>query len=282
MSYTYDKHTPFRTHFSEYAPRWDALAHLRREDGILEIRFHTEDGPARFCEAMHAGYLGLLFDISHDPDTELVIVTGTGDSYLSTADEEMSFASVEYRSSVTYDWWYLNATRVPLAWLDIPVPVICAVNGPYTIHPESVLLSDYIIAGDNAFTVDRHLLGAGAAPVDGINILYEKLLGPNAGRALLMNGGVIDARRALELGIVAEVVPHGTELERAWEFAREYLRNVTSRMVRRMTREALTQSLREAFMKDIRSSLAHECYSSELRLGVDPEAGHQNMVAADR
>jgi enoyl-CoA hydratase/carnithine racemase len=280
MSYIYDKHTPFRTYLEEYAPRWDGMAHLRRDNGILEVRFHTDNGPARFCEAMHAGQLGLLLDISHDPDTELVIVTGTGSTYLALSDEEMSFVDIEYSSNVTYDWWYLNATRVPLAWLDVPVPVICAVNGPYTIHPESVLLSDYIIAADTAYTVDRHLQDAGCAPIDGINILYDKLLGPNAGRALLMNGGVIEAKRAHELGMVAEVVPAGEELDRAWQFARDYLTKVPSRIVRRMTRETFTQPLREAFMKDIRSSLVHECYSSVLRTDATPDAGHQNMVAS--
>lgn len=279
MSYVYDKRKPYRTYLEEYAPKWDGMAHLRRdENGILEVRFHTEDGPVRFCEAIHSGYLGLCHDISHDPDNEIVILTGTGDSFVALSDPEMSTVFPKYTTSVTYDWWYLTATRVPLAWLDIPVPVICALNGPITIHPESVLLSDYIIAGDNALTVDRHIQDAGCAPVDGVNILYEKLLGVNAARALLLNSGVIDAQRGKELGIFAEVVPHGTELDRAWAFARDLLKRVPSRMVRRMTREVFTQSLREAFMKDIRSSLCHECYSSELRTDSKPEEGHKNMI----
>ena len=279
MPYVYDKRKPYRTYLEEYAPKWDGMAHLRRdENGILEVRFHTEDGPVRFCEAIHSGYLGLLHDISHDPDNEIVILTGTGDSFVALSDPEMSVEFPSYTTSVTYDWWYLTATRVPLAWLDIPVPVICALNGPITIHPESVLLSDYIIAGDNALTVDRHIQDAGCAPVDGVNILYEKLLGVNAARALLLNSGVIDAQRGKELGIFAEVVPHGTELDRAWEFAKDLMKRVPSRMVRRMTREVFTQSLREAFMKDIRSSLCHECYSSELRTDSKPEEGHKNMI----
>ena len=279
MPYVYDKRKPYRTYLEEYAPKWDGMAHLRRdENGILEVRFHTEDGPVRFCEAIHSGYLGLLHDISHDPDNEIVILTGTGDSFVALSDPEMSVEFPTYTTSVTYDWWYLTATRVPLAWLDIPVPVICALNGPITIHPESVLLSDYIIAGDNALTVDRHIQDAGCAPVDGVNILYEKLLGVNAARALLLNSGVIDAQRGKELGIFAVVVPHGTELDRAWEFAKDLMKRVPSRMVRRMTREVFTQSLREAFMKDIRSSLCHECYSSELRTDSKPEEGHKNMI----
>lgn len=130
MAYTYDKYHPYRTQLEEYAPKWDGMAHLKRKDGILEVRFHTDDGPVRFCEAIHTGYLGLCHDISHDPDNEIVILTGTGDSFVSLSDPEMSTVFPKYTSSVTYDWWYLTATRVPLAWLDIPVPVICALNGP--------------------------------------------------------------------------------------------------------------------------------------------------------
>ena len=282
MAYKYNKYEPFRTYLEDYAPKWDDVAHLRREDGILEVRFHTNDGPALFCEAMHKAYIGLLFDISNDPENEIIIITGTGDSYLSLSDPEMSFKHVEYESSVTYDWWYYTATRVPMAWIDTPVPVICACNGPFTIHPESVLLSDYIIAGENAYTVDRHMQDAGCAPIDGVNILYDKLLGPNAGRAMLLNGGIIDAQRGKELGIFAEVVPHGQELERAWEFARELMEKVPSRMVRRMTRETFMQPLREEFTKYIRSSLCHECYSSELRKDADPESGHQNMIDKEK
>ena len=282
MAYKYNKYEPFRTYLEDYAPKWDDVAHLRREDGILEVRFHTNDGPALFCEAMHKAYIGLLFDISNDPENEIIIITGTVDSYLSLSDPEMSFKHVEYESSVTYDWWYYTATRVPMAWIDIPVPVICACNGPFTIHPESVLLSDYIIAGENAYTVDRHMQDAGCAPIDGVNILYDKLLGPNAGRAMLLNGGIIDAQRGKELGIFAEVVPHGQELERAWEFARELMEKVPSRMVRRMTRETFMQPLREEFTKYIRSSLCHECYSSELRKDADPESGHQNMIDKEK
>ena len=91
MPYVYDKRKPYRTYLEEYAPKWDGMAHLRRdENGILEVRFHTEDGPVRFCEAIHSGYLGLLHDISHDPDNEIVILTGTGDSFVALSDPEMS------------------------------------------------------------------------------------------------------------------------------------------------------------------------------------------------
>lgn len=281
MAYKYDKYHPYRTYLEDYAEKWAGMAKLTRDElGILTVQFHTDDGQVRFCEAIHTGYKGLTHDIANDPDNELVILTGTGDSFISLSDTELSTTHFPtYTNSVTYDWWYLTATRVPLCWLDIPVPVVCALNGPITIHPESVLLSDYIIAGDNAYTIDRHLKDAGAAPIDGVDIIYDRLLGPNRSRAMLMNGdiGKIDAQKGYELGIFAEVVPHGTELARAQEFARDYVTRV-QRPVRRMTRETLVQPWREVLTQRIRSSLCHECYSSELRTDSRPEEGHKNMT----
>ena len=60
------------------------------------------------------------------------------------------------------------------------------------------------------------------------------------------------------------------------------MERVPSRAVRRMTRETLTQPLREAFTRSIRSNLAHECYSSELRVDAKPEDGHVNMVNKEK
>ena len=60
------------------------------------------------------------------------------------------------------------------------------------------------------------------------------------------------------------------------------MKKVPSRAVRRMTRETLTQPMREEFTKYIRSNLAHECYSSELRTDARPEDGHVNMIDKEK
>ena len=41
MAYKYDKRKPFRTDLEEYAEKWDGMAHLRRENGILEAVSYT-------------------------------------------------------------------------------------------------------------------------------------------------------------------------------------------------------------------------------------------------
>jgi enoyl-CoA hydratase/carnithine racemase len=45
-----------------------------------------------------------------------------------------------------FDKMYREGKKVLATLVDIPVPVIAAVNGPATVHSEYVLLADFVIA----------------------------------------------------------------------------------------------------------------------------------------
>ena len=70
---------PFHTYLEDYAPKWEELAWLRRdENGILEVQLHWGEGPCKFSESVHSGLVGLALDIQRDPENECIILTGTG------------------------------------------------------------------------------------------------------------------------------------------------------------------------------------------------------------
>lgn len=257
----FDKSTIYRTHLDDYAEKWADLVHLRREDGILEMRFHWEDGPWRWNEAVHTSLAPLFYDLSYDDDTECIIMTGTGDVFLAQFDPESHRAQDEhgFDEDITYGQWWRAQTRMPSALMDIPVPVIGAVNGPAIIHPEIVLLSDLVIASETFYITDRHY-AIGVTPSDGGNIFYRELLGMNRGRAFLYKGDRIDAQQALELGLIAEVLPPERLLDRAWELARDVVMG-PARIQRRLTREILMQPWRERYVKEIRASMANESWA---------------------
>jgi enoyl-CoA hydratase/carnithine racemase len=52
-------------------------------------------------------------------------------------------------------------------------------------------------------------------PGDGMHIVYPLLLGMNRGRYFLLTGQTLNAQKALELGLVAEVLPPDKLLGRA-------------------------------------------------------------------
>ena len=68
----------------EYADRY-AHVTMRREDGILELRLHTDGGPLVWGDGPH-GELGHCFlDAGRDRDNRVIILTGTGDRFIRTA-----------------------------------------------------------------------------------------------------------------------------------------------------------------------------------------------------
>jgi enoyl-CoA hydratase/carnithine racemase len=133
--------------------------------------------------------------------------------------------------------------------LEIEVPVIGAVNGDAFIHSELILLSDIVVASDQARFADKAHITNNAVPSDGVHIVWPLLLGPNRGRYFLLMGQEIDAQEALRLGVVGEVVPHASVNSRAWEIAR-YLRT-KSPMTLRYSRVALTLDLKRRMQLDL-------------------------------
>jgi enoyl-CoA hydratase len=99
------------------------------------------------------------------------------------------------------------------------VPTIAAVNGPaVTGGLELALGCDVLIASERARFADTHAR-VGVMPGGGLTIRLPALVGPSRALQMSLTGDFIDARTALEWGLVNEVVPHGRLLERCHELA---------------------------------------------------------------
>jgi enoyl-CoA hydratase/carnithine racemase len=253
----------YASQLSEYSERYADFLKFKREDGILEARFHTNDGPLQWGLETHHGIIPAMFDINADPENEVMILTGTGDSFLSEFNTkewvEYGFTQ-EFTAHHGYDLFYKDQTREPLALINLQIPVIAALNGPAIVHSELALLNDIVIASENTYFYEGHYDGAGVVPGDGVHTLFRELLGPNRGRYFLLMGNKIDAEEALRLGLIGEVLPQDKLLDRAWQIAREKFMT-KDRIHRRMTRSLLMQPWRELFTKELFSGMAHESFA---------------------
>jgi enoyl-CoA hydratase/carnithine racemase len=253
----------YRTHLNDYGPLFGQFFALRREDGILEVRMHTEGGPLRWGGEVHRMLIPLFQFIDHDEDNELVILTGTGASFNAATDlDNFVRHGVAGRrwdtESAGYDLTYRDQTREPLSLLSLGIPVICAINGPVSTHPELALVNDIVICSDTTTISDGHWRRGGIVPGDGVHIVFRELLGLNRGRYFLYTGEPIEAAELLRLGLVAEILPGHRLLDRAWQLAREVFMT-RSRAQRRLTRSLLTQPWRELFGRELALGMAHEC-----------------------
>ena len=61
--------------------------------------------------------------------------------------------------------------------LDIKVPLIAAVNGPVRLHSEYILLADIVLATPSAVFQDKPHFEFGIVPGDGVNLLWQEVIG---------------------------------------------------------------------------------------------------------
>src|SRR6202008_258399 len=103
--------------------------------------------------------------------------------------------------------------------INIPVPVIAAVNGSATVHSEYVLACDGVLATPETVVQDKPHAAFGIVPGDGFHSLWPYVIGPVRGRYFVMTQQVLSAEEAKAYGAVNEIVPRAQLLPRAREIA---------------------------------------------------------------
>jgi 2-(1,2-epoxy-1,2-dihydrophenyl)acetyl-CoA isomerase len=151
----------------------------------------------------------------------------------------------------------------------IPYPVIAAVNGVAAGAGFSLaLMCDTRIASSEAAFVCAYGR-IGASPDGGMTYFLPRLVGPGRAIELLINDPLLSAEQALEMGIVAEVVPAEELMTRVREKA-ETLAARAPHYVR-MSKVLIAQSLDNALADHLqveRHGIADSMATEDLREGV--------------
>ncbi|MFC7478072.1 enoyl-CoA hydratase/isomerase family protein [Dankookia sp. GCM10030260] len=229
---------------------------MRREDGILEMRLHTDDGPLRWGLVPHGELPDAFAEVGRDRDNRVVILTGTGEEFSGLRATAATRSLAQGITAAAYDRVHWEGRALLMNLLNIEVPVIAAINGPAWRHCEIPLLSDIVLASDTAQFQDSAHFMSGMLPGDGMHILMPLLMGMNRGRYFLLTGQTLTAQEALALGLVNEVLPQTQVLDRAWEHARLLAQKPT--LLLRYTRLMFTEHLRKRMQDLLGYGLAME------------------------
>jgi enoyl-CoA hydratase/carnithine racemase len=241
--------------FESYRDKFSCLK-MRREDGILEMRLHTEEGPLRWGLIPHGELPDAFAEVGRDRDNRVVILTGTGDTFSGLRATPGTRSLSQGISATAYDRVHWEGRALLMNLLNIECPVIAAINGPAWRHCEIPLLSDIVLAADTAEFQDSAHFMSGMLPGDGMHIVMPLLMGMNRGRYFLLTGQTLSAAEAKELGLVNEVLPQAQVLERAWEHARLLAQKPT--LLLRYTRLMFTEHLRKRMQDLLGYGLAME------------------------
>ena len=173
------RHRPSRG--PELLHRLSGSAPEPQQLGVLTVAFHTDGGPVTFTGQMHEDFPKLLAHIGDDHDNRVLILTGTGDRFMTDIDGP---SLGDITKPANWDKTFTEGRRVLQRLADLEMPIIAAVNGPASVHSEYVLLADIVIAAETTVFSDMPHLGFGIVPGDGIQIVWEEALGSSRSRYL--------------------------------------------------------------------------------------------------
>jgi len=224
----------------------------RRADGVLLVRAHTNGGPIQLSVENHRSLGQLLKVVGADPENEIMIITGSGDEFMMDADPEGFKLEEEDLAHWAYEYAYKDG-RINVSSLvnDLEIPTIGVLNGP-GFHTEICLMCDITLCAEDATIFDLHY-DIGSVPGDGIHTCFQELLGVKRAAYALLTGEAIDARKALEYGMVNEVLPRDQLLPRAYKIADHIMtqpritRRLTTQVVRRPWKQRVTDNLDGGF-----------------------------------
>jgi 2-(1,2-epoxy-1,2-dihydrophenyl)acetyl-CoA isomerase len=201
-----------------------------------------------------------------------LIVTGAGRAFSSGGDVNwfkggVDDPDIDLPSSVRRGAEVLHQAIVDMR--RIPYPVIAAVNGPAAGAGFSLALAcDIRIASEDAsFVVAYGRIGA--SPDGGMTYFLPRVVGPSKALEIALNDPVMDARRALEEGLVSEVVAPDKLIEAANETAATLAKRAPHyvRMAKLLIGESLEHNLPEHLQLE-RHGIADSMATEDLRRGV--------------
>ena len=230
----------------------DHYAIERREDGVVLALAHTRGGSIKLNVQNHRSVSQLFKTLGADPENEVMIFGGSGEDFMMDFDPEGFALEEEDMPYWAYEYAYKDGrSNVASLVNDLEIPTIGILNGP-GLHTEMVLMCDITICAEEAIIFDPHY-DIGSVPGDGIHSCFQELLGTKRAAYALLTGETFDAQKALELGMVNEVVPRDRLVARAYEIADHIMtqpritRRLTTQVIRRPWKHRIVDNLDGGF-----------------------------------
>ncbi|MGI9952766.1 enoyl-CoA hydratase-related protein [Moorellaceae bacterium AZ2] len=161
----------------------------------------------------------VLIGIEQDRSVRVAIITGQGKAFAAGADvKELAQAD---------PWGALENCTLAHRVMDrleaLPCPTIAAINGPALGGGcELSLCCDFRIASENS-RLGLPEVTLGIIPGAGGTQRLVRLVGLSRAKELIYLGSIIDAKRALEIGLVDQVVGESELMEKARELAQKLM-----------------------------------------------------------
>jgi enoyl-CoA hydratase len=225
----------------EYS-KYERLVFERRDPGILQVTLNRPDKYNATDEIMHTELAGVWADITADPDTRVVVVTGAGKAFSAGGDLDMVERMAGSYERVTH--MLAEMTEMAYGIANCDKPIVSAINGVAVGAGLVVaLMADISVCAEDARLGDGHVK-LGVAAGDHAALVWPLLAGLAKSRYYLLTGEMLTGTEAERIGLVSLAVPRDEVLDRAMQVADQLAHG--SQMAIRWTKRALNHWVRQA------------------------------------
>ncbi|GIW09715.1 MAG: enoyl-CoA hydratase/isomerase family protein [Chloroflexi bacterium] len=154
---------------------------------------------------LHRELARVFRELAEDEETALVVLTGAGRAF--SAGGDMTFLQELQANDRLIEEVVRHGRTIILSLLELPQPVLAAVNGDAIgLGCSLALACDCVIAVETARFGDPHVR-LGLVPGDGGALFWPALVGPARAKEYLFTGRLLPAPEAAQLGLINRAVP---------------------------------------------------------------------------
>jgi enoyl-CoA hydratase len=241
------------------------------EDGVAVLTMNRPDHANGVTPELGRDMLDALGRLERDRSIRVVVLTGAGKQFSAGADLHLMQTYLENRLHVENEPFNARAIfPVTQKIATCRMPMIAAVNGGATAGGFDLSLACDLRYASTRAKFGETYVKIGMVPGNGGTYFLPRLVGSGMAAELALTGDLIDAARALEIGLVNRVVEPEELIPQAVAMAA----NIAQKPWRAL--EATKQALRNGWHMDLQTvfntsfwAVSALTYTADLKEGVD-------------
>jgi enoyl-CoA hydratase len=242
---------------------------FNRRGRVLEVTLNRPDKLNATDAVLHTELARVFVDISNDPDSDVVVLTGAGRAF--SAGGDVSWMQDAIDVPERFEQTVREAKQIVFGLIDCEKPIIAKLNGHATgLGATIALFCDVIFAAEHAKIGDPHV-SIGFVAGDGGAVIWPQLIGYARAKEYLLTGDLMTATEAARIGLINHAVPADKLDGQVGAFADRLAAGATKAI--RWTKMSINIGLRDLATSILDASLAYEAMSN-----VTPD--HQEAVRA--
>ncbi len=226
---------------------------VERDGGVAIVTLNRPDRLNAFdgAQTMHTSQV--MRELALDRDVRVVVVTGAGRGFSAGADLAARGGSQFADTEEALLHGYKPAMD---AMMQMPKPVICAVNGPAAgVGAAFALAGDLCVMDEKAYVM-LAFANIALIPDGGANYLFVRALGYRRAYEAAISASKIGAEECKQAGIANKIAPAGTSKEVAIAWAKELETKAPASL--RHTKELMRRAENETYDAIYRAESARQ------------------------